>query len=450
MFALQAHYGYLTDEAVAEAADLLGMTPMEVDELATFYTFIYREPVGTLRHPRLRQRGLLDGTVTNRWPPDAAGLGIAMGETTADGLFTLLPVCCIGYCDRAPAILINRKVYGPLTIIARLLRPILMSTLTCGMKAHPTSGNTLKSIPRFCLKNRKPDRIATREEYRPAAAMRPSSASCRKEAGRGAGGHQGCPVLLGRGGPDFRPASKCPPWPTMPRFRATWCATPTRWSRAPSRTGSCCMPTPTMLIEGMALTAFAIQAAQGIIFIRPEYESAARILEREIGGPGREAGYLGENILGSGFDFRHRRAPQRRALYLRRGHRPDERPHGPAAQPQAAAALSHRKGLWGQPTVLQNVETLCCVPHIVRNGGGVVQSLALTEAGAGTKLFCVSGRVNRPDATNCPWASASEIIEDHAGGMLPGSEFKACLPGGASTRFLTRGALRHIPWISIP
>lgn len=115
LMALQAHYGYVTDEAVEEAADLLGMTPMEIEEVATFYTFIYRRPVGRyVIHVcdsvicwMESEKPLLD--VLSR------KLGIAPGETTADGLFTLLPVCCIGYCDRAPAMLVNRKAYGTLT-----------------------------------------------------------------------------------------------------------------------------------------------------------------------------------------------------------------------------------------------------------------------------------------------------------------------------------------------
>jgi NADH-quinone oxidoreductase subunit E len=115
MFALQDHYGYLSDEAVEEVADLLSMSPLEVEELATFYTFVYREPVGKyVIH-------ICDSVICWMEGHEAITehlclkLGIEMGETTADGLFTLLPVCCIGYCDRAPAILINKKVYGPLT-----------------------------------------------------------------------------------------------------------------------------------------------------------------------------------------------------------------------------------------------------------------------------------------------------------------------------------------------
>ncbi len=116
MMALQDHHGYLNEAAVETAAELLQMSTLEIDELATFYTFIYRQPVG--RHVihvcdslicwMEGEENLVDHLCNK--------LGIGMGDTTTDGLFTLLPVCCIGYCDRAPAILVDRKVYGPLTI----------------------------------------------------------------------------------------------------------------------------------------------------------------------------------------------------------------------------------------------------------------------------------------------------------------------------------------------
>jgi NADH-quinone oxidoreductase subunit E len=115
---LQDHYGYFSDEALEQAANLLSMSPLEVEELATFYTFIYREPVGKyVIH-------VCDSLIC--WMENGDDLaahlqqklGISMGQTTADGIFTLLPVCCIGYCDRAPAILVNRMVHGPLTLAA--------------------------------------------------------------------------------------------------------------------------------------------------------------------------------------------------------------------------------------------------------------------------------------------------------------------------------------------
>ena len=115
MFAIQDYYGYLTDEGVQETAELLDMSALEVEQLATFYTFIYREPVGKyVIHVCDSVVCWMDGYESVR---DYLSLkfNIQPGETTPDGMFTLLAVCCIGYCDRSPAMLINRKAYGNLT-----------------------------------------------------------------------------------------------------------------------------------------------------------------------------------------------------------------------------------------------------------------------------------------------------------------------------------------------
>ena len=115
MLSLQQHYGYLSDEALEEGATLLGMTPLELEELATFYDFIYRERVGKfVIH-------VCDGVVC--WMNGYESvmdylckkLGIEPGGTTNDGLFTILPTACIGYCDLSPAMLINGRPHGPLT-----------------------------------------------------------------------------------------------------------------------------------------------------------------------------------------------------------------------------------------------------------------------------------------------------------------------------------------------
>ena len=115
MLALQEHYGFLSDDAVEAAAALLELSPLEVEELATFYTFIYREPVGKyVIHVCDSLICWMDGFESLQ-DYLCQKLDIAVGDTSADGLFTLLPVCCIGYCDMSPAMLINRKVYGHLT-----------------------------------------------------------------------------------------------------------------------------------------------------------------------------------------------------------------------------------------------------------------------------------------------------------------------------------------------
>jgi NADH-quinone oxidoreductase subunit F len=195
---------------------------------------------------------------------------------------------------------------------------------------------------------------------------------------------------------------------------------------------------PHMMIEGMIIAGYAIKAQKGIIFIRPEYESGAKILEREV-KLAEKAGYLGKNILGSDYALEiviHRSGGRyicgevTAQLNALMGKRPN--PMQPPPYPT-------EKGLWGFPTVLSNVETFACVPHIIRHGAQWFKGLASTETGAGTKIFCVSGKVKRPGVYELPMGTRlSEIIEAHAGGMAEGSEFKACLPGGASTEFLPK------------
>ena len=114
MYAIQELQGWMSDEAMVEAAALLDMTPLELEELATFYDFIYRSRVGKYVIK------VCDSTVC--WMDGhmrvidhiRSRIGVPMGGTSPDGLFTLLPVCCIGYCDRSPAMMINKRVYGKL------------------------------------------------------------------------------------------------------------------------------------------------------------------------------------------------------------------------------------------------------------------------------------------------------------------------------------------------
>jgi len=115
MFALQRRYGYLSDEALERGARILGLTPLELEELATFYDFIYREPVGRyVIH-------VCDGVVCWMHHENAVfehlrrRLGVELGQTTTDGMFTLLPVSCIGDCHNAPSMMINCRFYGRLT-----------------------------------------------------------------------------------------------------------------------------------------------------------------------------------------------------------------------------------------------------------------------------------------------------------------------------------------------
>jgi NADH-quinone oxidoreductase subunit F len=193
---------------------------------------------------------------------------------------------------------------------------------------------------------------------------------------------------------------------------------------------------PHLVLEGIILTAYAVSAAKGISFIRPSYEMDAELLEREL-VVAREAGFLGENILGSDFSFDlvvHRSAgryicgeasAQVNAIMGKRAH-PNKEVH------------MADEGLWGKPTIVNNVETLACVPHILQKGPEWFKGLARSKDGAGTKLYCVSGRVTRPGCYELPIGTPFGEILAEAGGMSPGSELKAFLPGGASSSFMPK------------
>ena len=192
---------------------------------------------------------------------------------------------------------------------------------------------------------------------------------------------------------------------------------------------------PHQLIEGMILSAWTIQADKAYIFIRHEYHLATRLLKEAIAAC-YEKGYLGKDILGSGFDldlYVHSSAGryicgEETALISSM--------EGKRANPRAKPPFPQVSGLWGRPTIVNNVETLCNITHIIRHGPDWYQTLGL-GADKGTKLFGVSGRVKKPGCWELPMGTPiRELIEVHAGGMEDGYKLRGFLPGGASTDFL--------------
>jgi NADH-quinone oxidoreductase subunit F len=192
---------------------------------------------------------------------------------------------------------------------------------------------------------------------------------------------------------------------------------------------------PHLVIEGIILAGYAVGASKAFFFIRPSYELDAELMERE-SEVARQAGFLGKNILGSDFSLElvvHRSAGR---YICGEATATVQAIMGNRAHPQKTLHMAEH-GLWGQPTLVNNAETLACVPPIVRRGPRWFKGLARTETGAGTRLYCVSGKVNRPGCYELPSGTPlREIIEEAAGGLLPGSELKAVIPGGASTSFL--------------
>jgi NADH-quinone oxidoreductase subunit F len=192
---------------------------------------------------------------------------------------------------------------------------------------------------------------------------------------------------------------------------------------------------PNLIVESAIVSAYAIEAHVAYIFLRWAYKLAAQRLTRAI-SQAYEHKYLGAHVLGSPYSLdihvhtsagRYMCGEENGLVDALEGKRPI-----PRTRPPHAVTC----GLWGLPSVINNVETLANVPHIVANGADWFKGLSRTGEG-GTKLYGVSGRVRRPGIWELPMGTTlGEIFQDHAGGMLEGYGFRALLPGGASTKFL--------------
>ncbi len=192
---------------------------------------------------------------------------------------------------------------------------------------------------------------------------------------------------------------------------------------------------PHSAVEAMIAAAYAIQADVGYIFLRWAYKLAERRLRQAI-QEAYQAGYLGKNILGSDFSFdlhvhssagRYMCGEETGLLNSLEGKR---------ATPRFKPPYPQVSGLWGRPTVVNNVETLYNVPHIVNRGADWFNSLSKSSDG-GTKLYGASGKVNHPGVWELPMGtSIREILEEHAGGMRDGFIARAVQPGGGSTDFV--------------
>ncbi|ASP93772.1 NADH-quinone oxidoreductase subunit NuoF [Sinorhizobium meliloti] len=188
---------------------------------------------------------------------------------------------------------------------------------------------------------------------------------------------------------------------------------------------------PHQLIEGLAVSAYAIGAETAYVYIRGEYVTAIRRMEQAI-AEAHENGYLGVGILGSKFNFMvhiHRGAG---AYICGEETAMLESLEGKRAQPRLKPPFPAVAGLYASPTVINNVETLACVPHIVMRGSAWFRGIG-PDRSPGPKLYCLSGQVRKPGLYELPMGiSLRELVEEHAGGPLPGRKVKAVIPGGVS------------------
>lgn len=197
---------------------------------------------------------------------------------------------------------------------------------------------------------------------------------------------------------------------------------------------------PHQLIEGMAIAGAAVGAHQGYIYIRGEYRYVMNILDRAI-EEAYQHSYLGKNLLGTGFDFDLSTHTGAGAYECGEESALMESLEGKRGYPRIRPPFPAVVGLYGCPTVINNVETLSSVPAIIRQGGEWYASLGTPKNG-GTRLFVLSGHVNKPGIYELPLGfPLRKLIEELGGGCWKGRKVKAVIPGGSSTPVLIASQL---------
>jgi NADH-quinone oxidoreductase subunit F len=436
LHAAQRLHGWCSPEAIHQVAAVMQVTPAYLTSVATFYDMLENEPEPTGHHDVY--------VCTN----------ISCSLRGADGLYEAMIAAaaehpdvhvrafeCLGACDIAPMASVDGEYVGPLddrdaSQIVEDLRaggPVLEAKqLARRPSAQPPGSRTLlfDGIDEPGLNTLEVyERRGGYQSLRKALEMTPDEVLA----------NIGDSGLRGRGGAGFRMGQKASFLPRGDRDKYLVC------NADESEPGTfkdreLMQKSPHMLIEGIVIASWAAGISRAFIYIRGEYFHQANILEAAI-AEALEAGYIGERILGSQHSL---------SLVLHRGAGAYicgeetgllDSLEGKRGNPRLKPPFPAIEGLYDGPTLINNVETLATIPHILRMGGEAYAKLGAANS-AGTKLVSVSGDVQRPGNYEIELGMSSrEIIYDLAGGPPEGREIKLWFPGGSSSPVLTKDDL---------
>lgn len=424
LWEFQTAFGHINVEHVHAISHTLRVPESDIYGVIQFYSLFHDEPTGeTLiricTDPSCGAAGADD--VMERL---CARLSIHHDETTQDGRYTVTHTTCLGLCEHAPAALITRRGVGETSYA-----PVgdIDSLLTNPEKPHPA---IFGGEPMVLLAGIHSYRAQPLVEYGDYAALRravfdmtPDVVIAEVEASN----------LIGRGGAAFPTGMK---WkftrqsPGQPHYLVCNAdeSEPGTFKDRVLMEGR-----PHLLLEGMAIGGYAIGAQKGSLFIRGEYPEATAAMSAAIKEAGA-AGLLGDSIMGSDFSFQ---------IEIRRGGGAYicgeetalfEAIEGKRGFPRIKPPFPTTHGLFGKPTAINNVETLCAVPGIVQHGVAWFKQWG-TEKSTGTKLVSVSGHVNRPGVYEIvPGITLRKLLEDYCEGIV--GNLRAVLMGGAAGTFL--------------
>ena len=420
---LQKRHGWVNQHQLEDVGRALHIPAEKVYGIATFYSML-----GTKPAPKNVIR-VCDGPVC--WLCGGHEAREAVNKAFVDHPgWQVERTSCLGMCDRAPAALVNDQLAGPIAFeqvgeLEKVWRgqPRDYST--------PRSGELRVMLAKVGLVD--PDSITSAIEHGayqglPAALTRQPMEVVSEVENSG---------LTGRGGAGFPVGRK---W----RFVAQAVRTPKYIICNADESEPLIFKdrvlidtNPHQILEGMAIAGYACGANEGYIYIRGEYAAQADLLERAI-EQAEQAGYLGVNIKGSGFDFHihvHRGAGayicgEETALI--------ESLEGKRGEPRNRPPYPPTAGYNNLPTLVNNVESYAAVPGIVQRGASWYRSLS-TATTPGTKLYMLLGHVNNPGLFEAPFGlTLRQVIDEFGGGMRQGSEFHFALTGGAAGTIVSK------------
>ena len=436
LWLVQENQGYVSQEGEAWVGRMLGVARSHVREAVSFYHMFHTKPVGrrelrvcTSLPCRLRGSGEVLDQIKN-------SLKICPGETTPGQEVTLTEVECLCACEMAPMAQLDETFIGPLEgeTIDAVLEAALESPEDSAPLPEPrpfisTDGPVLST--RFGNANG-----TWLEEYvagdgysearKALTSMTPQQVidEISKANLRGLGG---------AGFPAGRKWSFVPKETTQPKYLVV---NADEGEPGTFKDRYIMERDPHALLEGMIISAYAIGSHKAYVYIRGEYFWSAKRLQRAL-DEAYGQGWLGKNIQGTGFDLDvviHRGAGayicgEETALLTSL--------EGGKGFPRLKPPFPAISGLFSCPTIVNNVETLACVPFILRNGADRFSDIG-TERQGGTRLFCVSGHVVRPGVYETSVRITLRELIETAGGVRDGNKLKAVIPGGISAKILTK------------
>ncbi len=438
MMCAQDEYGYISDDMVNELANRLDLRPVEVEETLAYYSMLHRKPVGKYHVQVCTNVACMLRGGAQLLQHAKKRLEIGHKEVTQDGVFSLEEVECIGACTGAPAMQVNYDYYENLTplkfdrIIEELDNgghPAPVPVITGALRERSTLEIPLISKRWGIKDSHKIDVYLQNGGYQALekALKQMTPESIIDEVKRSS--------LRGRGGAGFPTGMK---WSFVPKDspkpKYVIC------NADESEPGSCkdrplMEMDPHQLIEGIIIAGRAIDAHRGFIYIRGEYRYVLDIVEAAI-AEAYARGYLGNNILGSGFDFDLLIHTGAGAYECGEESALMESLEGKRGYPRIKPPFPAIVGLYGCPTIINNAESLSSVPAIILEGGEAYANRGTPKNG-GTRLLCVSGHVHKPGIYEIPLGmNMKKFIYEVAGGIRGGKNIKAVIPGGSSCPLL--------------